>query len=60
MNVTIKINDELAKKARHKAVDDGLSLSGWVSQLISENLSSRASRKSLLEALGMRILLRLI
>ena len=52
MNVTIKINDELAKRARHEAVDDGLSLSGWVAQLISDKLSSKGTRKSLLEALG--------
>lgn len=52
MNVTIKINDELAKRARHEAVDDGLSLSGWVAQLISEKLSRKSTGKSLLEALG--------
>lgn len=52
MNVTIKINDELAKQARHEAVDDGLSLSGWVAQLISDKLSAGSSKKSLLEALG--------
>ena len=52
MNVTIKINDDLAKQARHEAVDDGLSLSGWVAQLISEKLTRRHTTKSLLEALG--------
>jgi len=52
MNVTIKINDDLAKRARHEAVDDGLSLSGWVAQLISEKLSHRNKSKSLLEVLG--------
>ena len=52
MNVTIKINDDLAKRARHEAVDDGLSLSGWVSQLISEKLTRRNTNKSLLEVLG--------
>lgn len=52
MNVTIKINDELAKRARHEAVDDGLSLSGWVAQLIREKLTRKSTGKSLLEALG--------
>ena len=52
MNVTIKISDDLAKRARHEAVDDGLSLSGWVAQLISEKLTRRNTNKSLLEVLG--------
>ncbi len=52
MNVTIKINDELVKQARHEAVDDGLSLSGWVAQLITEKLSDKSPSKSLLEAIG--------
>jgi len=52
MNITIKINDDLAKRARHEAVDDGLSLSGWVAQLISEKLTSQSTGKCLLEALG--------
>lgn len=52
MNVTIKISNDLVKQARHEAVDDGLSLSGWVSQLITEKLSAKAPNKSLLEALG--------
>ena len=52
MNVAIKISDDLAKRARHEAVDDGLSLSGWVSRLISEKLKHRHTNKSLLEVLG--------
>ncbi len=52
MNVTIKINDDLIKQARHEAVDDGLSLSGWVAQLITEKLSDKSPSKSLLEAIG--------
>jgi len=52
MNVTIKINDDLAKRARHEAVDDGLSLSGWVAQLISEKLTRKSTGKGLLQALG--------
>ncbi len=52
MNITIKVNDKLAKQARHEAVDDNLSLSGWVSKLIKEKLSHEGSQKSLLDALG--------
>ncbi len=52
MNVTIKIKDDLVKKARHEAVDDGLSLSGWIAQLIDEKLSSKEPQKSLLDILG--------
>ncbi len=52
MNVTIEINDELAKRARHEAVDGGLSLSGWVAELIREKLTRKGANKSLLEALG--------
>ena len=52
MNITIKINDELAKQARHEAVDDGLSLSGWVSELIKSKLVPCGKGKTLLESLG--------
>lgn len=55
MNVTIKIDNMLVKGARHRAVDDGLSLSGWVAKLIYRELlddSSLAKRGGLLELLG--------
>jgi len=55
MNVTIKIDNELVKGARHRAVDDGLSLSGWIAQLLSRELAldtSASQRGSLLAALG--------
>lgn len=55
LNVTIKIEDELCKKARHEAVDSGLSLSGWVAELIRQKVASQQSskkRKSLIDALG--------
>jgi hypothetical protein len=52
MNVTIKIKDDLLKQARHEAVDDGLSLSGWVAKLITEKLSVKTPTISLLDALG--------
>ena len=42
MNVTIKIDDELCRQARHKAVDANLSLSGWVAQVHREAGPSRS------------------
>jgi len=55
MNVTIKISDQLCRDARHRAVDAGRSLSGWVADVIRKELSESASnkpKKMLLEALG--------
>ena len=54
MNVTIKIDDRLGKDARHRAVDAGLSLSGWIANVIRKELSCSPSKNSptLLEALG--------
>lgn len=54
MNVTIKIDDDVCRAARHHAVDAGLSLSGWVANLIRKEISPLQSKKakSLLEALG--------
>jgi hypothetical protein len=37
-NITIALPDEVAKVARHLAVDEGLSLSGYVAELISERV----------------------
>lgn len=54
MNVTIKIQDQLGQAARHKAVDAGLSLSGWISAVIAKELSPREpeASRTLLDALG--------
>jgi len=54
MNVTIKISDQICRDARHRAVDAGRSLSGWIADVIRRELSHSAPRKSkmLLEALG--------
>ncbi len=54
MNVTLKIKDDLGLEARHRAVDAGLSLSGWVSALIAKELASKSPPKmgTLLDALG--------
>ena len=54
MNVTIKISDQLCRDARHRAVDAGRSLSGWIADVIRKELSQSSSKKArmLLEALG--------
>ena len=54
MNVTIKINDQLCRNARHRAVDAGLSLSGWIAEVIRKELFGSPSKtpRTLLEALG--------
>jgi hypothetical protein len=56
MNVTLKIDDELCRQARHRAVDANLSLSAWMAKLLEQELSgSRGSDQepSLVEAIGM-------
>jgi hypothetical protein len=52
MNVTIKISDEICREARHRAVDEGHSLSAWIAEVIRKELSRSPSKKTLLEALG--------
>jgi hypothetical protein len=54
MNVTIKIHDQLCRDARHRAVDEGLSLSGWIASVVHKELQRLPSKKrpTLLEALG--------
>jgi hypothetical protein len=54
MNVTIKINDDVCRDARHRAVDAGRSLSGWIEEVIHRELSRPVTKtsKTLLEALG--------
>lgn len=55
MNVTIKIDDALCKEARHRAVDQGLSLSGWIAGIVRKELAreSDTDRSGLLDALAM-------
>ena len=50
MNITIKIDDEVCR-----AVDRGLSLSGWILELIREVVEAEkeAETRGLLEALAM-------
>lgn len=54
MNVTIRIEDELCKAARHRAVDRGLSLSGWIAEILKGELSKgkAGGNVSLLDAIG--------
>ena len=54
MNVTIKIDDALCREARHRAVDQGLSLSSWIAQLLRKELAAKErDAGGLLEALAM-------
>jgi len=55
VNVTIKIEDQLCKAARHRAVDRGLSLSGWIAELVREVVENEEELEGagLLEALAM-------
>lgn len=54
MNVTIKLDNALCREARHRSVDEGLSLSGWVGKLIAEELAPKPASKrgTLLDLLG--------
>ena len=36
MNVTLKIDDELCRQARHRAVDANMSLSAWVAEILKD------------------------
>lgn len=54
MNVTIKIEDDLCREARHRAVDRGLSLSGWIAGVLRRELAAgERAGGSLLGALAM-------
>ena len=54
MNVTVKLNQHLYTSARHRAVDDGLSLSAWLSKLIAREVggSTTLDSDNLLDCLG--------
>ena len=54
MNVTIKIENVLCREARHWAVDRGLSLSGWIADVLRKELAADGgARRGLLDALTM-------
>ena len=55
MNVTIKIEDALCREARHRAVDRGLSLSGWIAEVVTKELAAeKRAAAGLLESLAMK------
>ena len=53
MNVTITLDDELCREARHRAVDEGKSLSSWLAGLVRKEVreASAAETTTLLELL---------
>lgn len=56
MNVTLKIDDELCRQARHRAVDADLSLSAWMGKVLEQELSKPGAAiggQSLVDAIGM-------
>jgi hypothetical protein len=53
MNVTVKIDDRLCREARHRAVDRGLSLSGWIAEVLRKELAvDEPTKRGLLDALA--------
>ncbi len=54
MNVTLKLPDELCRAARHRAIDESLSLSGWIAQLVAREVGQKTPEPpaTLLSALG--------
>jgi len=54
MNVTLKIDDNVLRQARHRAIDQDLSLSAWTAKLIERELglSVHSTPSSLLDRLG--------
>jgi hypothetical protein len=54
MNVTLNIKTPLLKSARHRAVDQGLSLSAWMAKLLERELGveSRAQPSNILALVG--------
>ena len=45
MNVTISLDDELCRLARHRAVDAKTSLSGWLAQLVKKEVLKSEPRR---------------
>ena len=53
MNVTLKLDDSLCKEARHQAMNRGLSLSGWITQILKKELANpEQDQKGLLDSLA--------
>lgn len=54
MNVTLKLDDELCRKARHRAVDADMSLSKWVAQVVEKEVGvQKREKKTMIDLLGM-------
>lgn len=55
MNVTLKLPDDLCRKARHRAVDESKSLSAWVAALIEQAVTQPESdhKPTLMEAMSL-------
>lgn len=55
MNVTLKLPDDLVRKARHHAVEEDKSLSAWMADLVRRELNNAELKtdepKSLYEAM---------
>lgn len=53
MNVTITLDDDLCREARHRAVDEGKSLSSWLAGLVRKEVreASPAGVSTLLDLL---------
>jgi len=45
MNVTIKMDDQLCREARHRAVDRGLSLSAWIAEVLRGEIGRDAGKE---------------
>jgi len=53
MNVTVKLPDDLCREARHRAVNEDKSLSGWLADLIRREVAPPQSEgRTLAERLG--------
>jgi hypothetical protein len=46
MNVTVSLEDELCRLARHRAVDEGKSLSSWLAGVIRKEVAKTPAAKS--------------
>ena len=51
-NVTVKLEEELVRAARHEAVDAGQSLSSWLAALIRERLGQSEVSATVAEVMG--------
>lgn len=45
-NITLKIDDEILRACRFKAVEENMSLSAWVAKLLRETITSESSEKA--------------